>query len=152
MSDLTFRTATRDDLPVIVAMLADDEFGENREKPGISVPAEYAQAFEAMCKEPANRVLLAEKDGEIVASLQLVFTASLSRRGTRRATIEAVRVASPFRGQNIGTALMRHAIAESRAAGCGLVQLTSDKRRTGAHDFYEALGFQATHEGYKLLL
>lgn len=150
--DLTFRTATRDDLPAIVAMLADDEFGGNREKPGASVPQEYADAFEAMSREPANRILLAEKDGEIVASLQLVFTPSLSRRGTRRATIEAVRVASAFRGQNIGTALMRHAIAQSRAADCGLVQLTSDRRRTRAHLFYRRLGFEQSHIGFKMEL
>ena len=44
------------------------------------------------------------------------------------------------------------AIERCREHGCGLVQLTSDKRRTAAHGFYEALGFRATHEGYKLAL
>ena len=44
------------------------------------------------------------------------------------------------------------AIGQSRERGCGLVQLTSDKRRPAAHRFYEALGFEATHEGYKLEL
>jgi hypothetical protein len=37
-------------------------------------------------------------------------------------------------------------------AGCGLVQLTSDKQRPGAIRFYESLGFTATHEGLKLPL
>lgn len=152
MSDITFRTATREDLSAIVAMLADDELGENREKSGATVPHEYSDAFEAMLHEPANRVLLAEQDGEIVGSLQLVFITSLSRRGTKRAIVEAVRVVSKFRGQNIGTALMKHAIAESRAAGCGLIQLTSDRRRPRAHLFYRRLGFEQSHIGFKMEL
>lgn len=152
MSDLTFRHAIRDDLPAIVAMLADDEYGEARETGGASVPKEYADAFDAMSQMPGNCVLLAEKDGEIVGSLQLVFTPSLSRSGTKRATIEAVRVASKYRGQNVGTALMRRAIAESKEAGCGLVQLTSDKRRARAHLFYRRLGFEQSHIGFKLEL
>jgi GNAT superfamily N-acetyltransferase len=149
MSDITFRTATREDLPAIVAMLADDELGETREKSGAIVPPEYFDAFETMLHEPANRVLLAEQDGEIVGSLQLVFITSLSRRGTKRAIVEAVRVVSKLRGQNIGTALMKHAIAESRAAGCGLIQLTSDRRRARAHLFYRRLGFEQSHIGFK---
>lgn len=44
------------------------------------------------------------------------------------------------------------AVEEARRAGCGLVQLTSDKRRTGAIRFYQSLGFEATHEGLKILL
>jgi hypothetical protein len=33
-----------------------------------------------------------------------------------------------------------------------MVQLTTDKSRTGAHRFYERLGFAASHEGMKLFL
>ena len=152
MSDITFRTATREDLPAIDAMLADDEIGENREVIGTAVPAAYVAAFEEMSREPANRILLAEKDGAIVGSLQLVFIPSLSRGGTKRALIESVRVTSRLRGQNIGTALMRRAIEDARAAGCGLVQLTSDKRRARAHLFYRRLGFEQSHIGFKLEL
>ena len=80
------------------------------------------------------------------------FFASLSRSGAKRATIEAVRVASDLRGKEIGTHLMRHAIAQARAAGCGVVQLTSDKRRARAHLFYRRLGFEQSHIGFKLEL
>jgi ribosomal protein S18 acetylase RimI-like enzyme len=81
-----------------------------------------------------------------------VFIPSLSRGGSKRALIEAVRVTSSLRGQNIGTALMRKAIEESRAAGCSVVQLTSDRRRTRAHLFYRRLGFEQSHIGFKLEL
>ena len=48
--------------------------------------------------------------------------------------------------------MIEWAIAEFRKRGCGLVQLTSDKSRKEALQFYESLGFSATHEGLKLNL
>jgi GNAT superfamily N-acetyltransferase len=152
MTELTFRYATEADLLPVVQLLADDEYAESREKGGDTVAPEYAAAFAAMQKMPANRILLAEQDGRIVAALQLTFLPGLSRRGATRAFIEAVRVASKLRGKNIGTQLMKHAIAEARAAGCKLVQLTSDRRRTRAHLFYRRLGFEQSHAGFKLEL
>jgi GNAT superfamily N-acetyltransferase len=48
--------------------------------------------------------------------------------------------------------MMRWAIERGRARGCRLAQLTTDKKRTDAHRFYESLGFTASHEGMKLQL
>jgi GNAT superfamily N-acetyltransferase len=48
--------------------------------------------------------------------------------------------------------MLTWAIAEARRRDCALVQLTSDKRREGAHRFYARLGFTASHEGFKLQL
>jgi GNAT superfamily N-acetyltransferase len=152
MSDIRFRAANVGDLPAVVAMLSDDDIGESREKKGAELPAEYLRAFEEMSRDPGNRILLAEIDGRIVGALQLVFIPSLSRAGTKRALIEAVRVVSDLRGKSVGTALLKQAIAEARAAGCGVVQLTSDRRRTRAHLFYRRLGFEQSHIGFKLEL
>lgn len=69
-----------------------------------------------------------------------------------RAQIEAVRVAAPWRGQGLGRAMIEWAIEAARRSGCGLVQLTSDKRRHDAIRFYQSLGFTASHEGLKLSL
>jgi GNAT superfamily N-acetyltransferase len=150
MSELTFRKAGKDELPAIVALLADDDIGEHREAGAVS--PQYERAFAEMSAERGNCVLLAEQDGEIVGSLQLVIIPSLSRHGTKRAMIEAVRIRADRRGQMLGSSLMRHAIEQARAAGCGLVQLTSDKRRKRAHLFYRRLGFEQSHEGFKLEL
>jgi len=152
MSDITFRTAVEADLPVIIAMLADDEIGENRENAAASVPQEYRDAFTAMNEEHYNKYLLAEKDGKIVGSLQLAFVPGLSRKGTKRALIESVRVRSDARGQNIGTALMKEAIRLAKEGGCGLIQLDSDLRRPRAHLFYRRLGFVQSHAGFKKAL
>jgi GNAT superfamily N-acetyltransferase len=68
-----------------------------------------------------------------------------------RGQVAGLRVAASERGGGIG-AMLDWAIAECRERGCGLVQLTSDERGPDAHRFYEALGFRATHRGYKLSL
>lgn len=151
MSELSFRTATKDDLPAIVALLSDDELSENREKPasGVGVGEEYSKAFEAMESERFNRMLIAEMDGRVVAALQLVYVPGLSRRGATRAIIESVRVASDARGRNIGAAIMKEAIRRAKEAGCALAQLTSDMRRSRAHLFYRRRGFEQSHFGFK---
>lgn len=84
--------------------------------------------------------------------LQLTLIPNLSRCGMWRAQIEGVRVARSARSQGVGQALLAWAMARARDAGCGLVQLTTDKARPDAHRFYERLGFVASHEGLKLTL
>jgi GNAT superfamily N-acetyltransferase len=69
-----------------------------------------------------------------------------------RGQIESVRIAATERGAGLGTTMFEWAIAECRRRGCELVQLTTDKRRQDALRFYEALGFEASHEGMKLAL
>jgi GNAT superfamily N-acetyltransferase len=150
MSDITFRIADEADLPAVVAMLADDEIAENREN--AAVADEYRHAFAAMAKETYNKILLAEAEGKIVGSLQLVFIPGVSRSGTKRALIESVRVKSAMRGKNVGTALMKKAIRLAKEGGCGLVQLDSDMRRPRAHLFYRRLGFVQSHAGFKKAL
>ena len=149
---MEIRAATRDDIAAIVDLLAEDPLGAQRESPGHPPDPAYLEAFEAMTAQGGNRVLVAVEGGSVVGCLQLTVIAGLSRRGMSRAQIEGVRVAAAKRGAGIGEALFLHAIALAREAGCGLVQLTSDKQRGDAHRFYDRLGFVASHEGYKLKL
>lgn len=143
---VTFRDATLDDVPAIVAMLRDDHLGANRE---IDDPALYAAAFEAMKAEGNNTLVVGEDDGRIVATFQLTFITGLSLRATRRAQIESVRVATDRRSEGIGHALMEEAEARARAAGCSLMQLTTNATRDRARAFYDALGYTPSHVGYK---
>ena len=88
----------------------------------------------------------------IVGTMQLTFIAGLARGGLKRGLIEAVRVAGNHRGEKIGEAMIKWAIEKCRSEGCGIVQLTTDKSRTDAHRFYDRLGFEASHIGYKMML
>jgi ribosomal protein S18 acetylase RimI-like enzyme len=152
MSDaaLTFREARREDVPAIIAMLADDALGNTREQSTEPLPASYYDAFAAIERDPNNEQLVACLDDVVVGTLQLTFTPSLSYRGSWRATIESVRTAAELRGRGIGRGLVEHAIGRARARGCGLVQLSTHASRTDAQRFYERLGFHASHKGMKL--
>ena len=55
-----------------------------------------------------------------------------------------------FRGQGLGTIFFKWEINRAKERKCNIVQLTSDKQRPDALRFYQSLGFQATHEGFKL--
>jgi len=152
-SPVLLRLARRDDVPAIVGLLAADQLGAGRD--GVHDAADlqaYEEAFRAIDADPAHLLLVAESGGAVVGTMQLSFLPGLARRGAMRAQIEAVRVAGGARGSGLGAAMMRWAIEEAGRRGCGLVQLTSDKSRTGAHRFYERLGFVASHEGMKLRL
>jgi ribosomal protein S18 acetylase RimI-like enzyme len=149
---ITIRPARRDDVPAIVGLLADDPLGRERETAGDPLPAAYWQAFDDIAAQGGNVVLVAERAGAVVGCLQLTVIPGLSRRGMRRGLIEAVRVGAASRGLGLGERLVRHAIEIARDAGCGLVQLTTDKSRGDAHRFYERLGFVASHLGMKLAL
>jgi GNAT superfamily N-acetyltransferase len=146
---ILLREARREDVREIVQLLADDVLGAGREGP---VDDAYLTAFEQIEADPRNRLLVAERDGRVVGTLQLTMLPGLSRHGMLRGQIEAVRVAADQRGQRLGRRLIEWAIEVARGQGCGLVQLTSDKQRPDAIRFYESLGFTASHEGLKLPL
>jgi GNAT superfamily N-acetyltransferase len=144
---IRLREARREDVPEIVALLADDLLGAGREGP---VDDAYLAAFEQIEADPRSRLLVAERDGRVVGTLQLTMLPGLSRHGMLRGQIEALRVAADQRGQQLGRRMIGWAIEVARGQGCGLLQLTSDKQRPDAIRFYESLGFTASHEGLKL--
>jgi GNAT superfamily N-acetyltransferase len=150
MGDLEIRAATADDLPAIVAMLADDPLGAQRESPDDLSP--YRTALERLVADPNQHLVVAVRDGCVIGTLQLTIIPGLSHRGATRALIEAVRIHADERGSGLGSRLIEWAIDTSRRLDCRMVQLTSDKTRTDAHRFYERLGFTASHEGFKLRL
>ncbi|WFB08439.1 GNAT family N-acetyltransferase [Streptomyces sp. LX-29] len=150
MSDFEIRRAASEDVPAIVAMLADDPLGARRESPDDLDP--YYPAFERVAADPNQHLMVAVRDGRTIGTLHLTVIPGLSRRGAARSLIEAVRIHADERGSGLGTLLIEWAIEESRRQGCQLVQLTSDATRTDAHRFYERLGFVASHVGFKLPL
>ena len=135
-----------------MALLADDPLGQGREAAGGAPHPAYAAAFAAIEADPNQFLAVAEEAGRVVGCLQLSFIPGLTRTGMWRGLIEGVRIAADRRGSGLGRLMFDWAIAQCRARGCGLVQLTTDKARPEARRFYESLGFTASHEGMKLAL
>ena len=149
---LAFRPAEQDDLPDIVRLLVDDPLGATREVYSDPPDPAYLSAFRDIDGDQNNELVVAVLEGRVVGVLQLTYIPYLTYRGSWRAQIEGIRVASGLRQRGIGSAMLRWAIERSREHGCVLVQLTTDKTRPGALPFYEQLGFVASHHGMKLKL
>src|SRR5690349_2525296 len=144
-----FREATIDDLPAIVQLLADDFLGQQREDLSEPLNENYLNAFREIEADPNNELIVAELDGKVIGTLQLVITPSLSYKGSKRSIVESVRVDSTLRGQGIGLKMMLWAIERAEQRGCVSMHLTSHNDRTDAHRFYESLGFSKSHTGMK---
>ena len=92
-----------------------------------------------------------DADG-IIGTMQLSYIPNLTFQGATRCQIEGVRIADRVRGQGLGQQMIRWAVERARENGCGIVQLPSNKARDRAIVFYEALGFQTSHVGFKMYL
>lgn len=149
---VSMRRANHRDLPMVIALLADDPLGSQRERAEDPLPGVYLQAFEQIDANPNQILVVAELEGELVGAFQMIFIRSLTYQGGLRGQIEAVRVRRDWRGRGIGGQMMRWAIDEARRRGCHLLMLTSDNSRKDAHRFYEQLGFKASNVGMKLFL
>lgn len=145
---MQFRPATVDDLEAIVALLHDDVLGVGREDP--SAIDRYRAAFTEIDADTSEMLVVVERDQRVIGTMQLSVIPGLSRQAVRRLQIEGVRVSSDHRGEGVGDLMIGWAVDRARELECGLVQLTSDRQRTEAHRFYEGMGFEPSHVGYKL--
>ncbi|MNL82478.1 aminoalkylphosphonic acid N-acetyltransferase [compost metagenome] len=57
-----------------------------------------------------------------------------------------------MRGRGIGAVMINYCLDEARAKGMKAVQLTSNVARLDAHRFYERLGFEKRHFGFRMKL
>lgn len=151
-STAKLRLAEEEDVESIVALLADDPLGAQRERFESPLPSEYRRAFSTIDADPNNELVVATCNERVVGVLQLTFIPYLTYQGGWRALIEGVRIARDFRSQGLGKQMFEWAIDRARQRNCHLVQLTADKSRSDAQRFYARLGFEATHEGFKLHL
>lgn len=148
------RQAGKDDVPHIVALLADDKLGQQREKYQIPLPDCYIDAFNEICSSNDNELIVMcdNNNNNIIGCMQITFIPYLTFQGGKRCLIEGVRISSKHRGQGLGEKMFEYAINKAKEMNCHMVQLTTNKGRPDAHNFYQKLGFKATHEGFKLYL
>lgn len=154
MPKLSFRPATRADIATILAL----SIGGNA--PGREIvdnadaadAKEYQTAWDQIEADPNNNYFIAELNGEAIGTVQLNLLHGIARRGKARLQVEGVHIRADRRGQGLGGQMMRWAIEYGRQKGAHMVQLTSSKSRPDAHRFYDNLGFERSHEGFKLAL
>lgn len=150
--NFNIREACSADLSNIVRLLANDPLGKQRESSQDPLPQQYYTAFTEIDVDPNNYLIVLEDDKKIIGTCQLTIIRYLTYQGGKRGQIEGVRVDESYRGQGIGKLMIEWVINKSRELNCHLIQLTMDKKRFETIEFYQKLGFIASHEGLKLHL
>ncbi len=133
------RAATATDAPAIGALLVELGYDTDR--------AALAARLARLLATGTDPIWLAEAAGQPVGVLALHISDML-HQPRPDARITALAVAAGARRTGVARALVAQAEAAARAAGWGVVELTTGAQRTGAHAFYEALGFAHTSRRY----
>jgi GNAT superfamily N-acetyltransferase len=108
--------------------------------------------LESITADPARSLLVAELDGEVVGTVDVLIAPNLTHYAQPWALVENVVVDERARRGGAGRALMLRAIELAREAGCYKVNLISGNDRGAAHSFYRSLGFEAVGQGFKVYL
>lgn len=88
-------------------------------------------------------VLVAEAQGRVIGCVSWSVMDVLHRPGPV-GRVSMLVVTEACRGEGAGRALVAEVERRCAALGCVLVEVTSNARRTGAHAFYEGLGYERT--------
>jgi ribosomal protein S18 acetylase RimI-like enzyme len=154
-SDITLRTARREDVRRIASLILMGSATQTLTAEEVAAEAalpDYERAFDEVEASPESTLFVAERKGEVVGTYQVTLIPGIAARGRKRAKFESVHVAPDCRGLGIGALMIRHALAFAKEHGAELVELSSNKSRTDAHRFYRNLGFDQSHEGFKILV
>ena len=150
MTTPKIRKAVAEDLPQIVALLAQLSIDEPLEDTGPPLPEAYGHALGEILADPRQHLLVSELDGRVIGTAVLVLVTNLSHRARPYGIIENIVVDAAARGQGVGEAIVLRAVELARAAGCYKVSLTSNISRIDSHRFYARLGFKQTHLGFRI--
>lgn len=151
LQQLIFRRAEHRDLSAILKLLVEDELGKTRESLREVPESCYEEAFQKIAADSNHYLMVVELEQQIIGTCHLTLLPSLTFRGSTRLQVESVHIAEAFRGRGIGEWMFQKIFSYAQQQNVSIVQLTTNKVRVRAKKFYERLGFNATHEGMKLV-
>jgi GNAT superfamily N-acetyltransferase len=131
---ITVRDARADDTPALAILITELGYPSEGE-----VIARRLRVLE----DAGDRALVAERGGEVLGLITVHATPVL-HRPTPVGRITMLIVTERARGTGVGRALVEAAERVCEERGCGLVELTSNVKRTDAHAFYARLGYAIT--------
>jgi ribosomal protein S18 acetylase RimI-like enzyme len=146
MATADIREATQADLPALLAV-----YGEPDIDNGAVLDVGAAELlFDRMKLYPNYTLYVAAMDGQIVGSFALLIMDNLAHMGSPSAVVEDVVVQSKWRGQGVGSQMIRFAMGEAKKAKCYKLTLSCSINRERAHKFYESLGFEKHGYSFKI--
>jgi ribosomal protein S18 acetylase RimI-like enzyme len=132
-------TARPADLPQLVALLQ-ILFAQEHEL--VPDPAKQERGLKRILDYPATGRVYVARDGARVAGMVNIQYSTSTAEGGPVGSFEDCIVHPELRGQGVGSLLIRHAIAQSRAEGLLRLILLTDGDNHGAQRVYERLGFK----------
>ncbi|MUL40374.1 GNAT family N-acetyltransferase [Streptomonospora sp. PA3] len=149
---MIIRSAIRSDLGAILRLLR--ELGDTTPAQSSTVRMSSAavRAWTRMENDPDRSVLVAERRGQIIGTLDLLVVANLTHDAQSWAIVDNLVVDPACRRGGVGRALVEEAVDRASRAGCYKIELLSHESRTGAHAFYSAVGFANSAEGFRRYL
>jgi GNAT superfamily N-acetyltransferase len=149
--DINIREARKDDLARLVELMEAMTITTSTvEVGGASSLADYEKVFEQIDRDPNHHLIVAELDGQVVGSADLMIVPNLSHRGLPWAVMENVIVDESMRRKGIASAIVEYLVNLARESGCYKIGLSSSKKRPAAHSMYESLGFKQYGLGYRI--
>jgi GNAT superfamily N-acetyltransferase len=145
------RLAEERDVPRVVALYQEltitDSQVEHSRNPSL---ADYQLIFAEIRADRKQKLFVAELQGEVVGTIELLVVPNLSHNGTPFAFLENLIVTEKHRRRGLGRLLLEHAVDLARKSGCHMVELCSDVRRKEAHKLYGSMGFEAQAHCFRL--
>lgn len=105
--------------------------------------AQILTQWPAWSQYGSQALVAAQLDGQLLGVITL-HSMIVLHRPKPVGRVSALVVDARLRGCGVGRALMAAAESSLKDAGCGLIELTSNKRLVDAHAFYEHLGYIRT--------
>ena len=149
---MIIRPAIRSDLGAILRLLRELSDGTSGSSAGVRMSSAAVRAWTRMEADPDRTVLVAERRGQIIGTLDLMVVANLTHDAQPWCVVDNLVVDPACRRSGVGRSLMEEAADRAGRAGCYKVELLSHESRGGAHDFYRALGFENSAAGFRRLL
>ena len=134
---LSMRAADINDVAEVVRLVSALASYEKRESENNLTEEALRQEFES--DDCVLSAVLAEVDGQTVG-MATIFPTFTTFAGKRGLYIEDLFVIPEFRGQGVGTALLRHIAKVAVDQDCGRIEWTTLLWNTPAVEFYESLG------------
>ena len=145
-SGLIIREATGRDLPGVLALYAQPDMDN-----GVVMPVEDARRiYERFARYPDYRLYVAELEGDIIGTFELLIMDNLGHVGTPSGIVEDVVVAAEHQGRGTGRAMMAFARERCAEKGCYKMVLSSNLKRVRAHEFYESIGFEKHGHSFRI--
>ena len=95
----------------------------------------YKKLYTKILNDLNNEIFIMILNDQIIGMMQLTFIPGLSMQGITRCQIESVRIKKEYRDKGYGSKLITKGIEIAKINKCGLIQLTSNKKRKKAINF-----------------